>query len=213
MSGHAASPRLDTPGVTQRLEDATREMTGYWWLWLVAGIAWLAISLVILQFDAASIATVGVLVGMMFVLASGQSFVMASLTDGGTRFVSALFGVLFVVASIICFISPEGTFAAMADILGFLFFIVGVWWMVEAFMERAVNSLWWLRLGSGFLMTILAFWTAGQFFIERAYVLLVFAGIWALMEGMNDIVRAFSIRRLHEAASAGSAATEGSQAH
>ena len=40
------------------------------------------------------------------------------------------------------------------------------------------------------LMTVLAFWTAGQFFIEKAYVLLVFAGIWTLMESITDIMRA-----------------------
>jgi uncharacterized membrane protein HdeD (DUF308 family) len=49
-------------------------------------------------------------------------------------------------------------------------------------------------------MTVLAFWTAGQFFIEKAYVLLVFAGIWALMEGIGDIVRAFAVREVHKAA-------------
>ena len=44
-------------------------------------------------------------------------------------------------------------------------------------------------------MILLAFWTSGQFFIERAYTLLVFAGIWALMQGITDIIRAFQIRR------------------
>ena len=70
--------------------------------------------------------------------------------------------------------------------------------MVRAFLERAVNPAWWLGLISGILMTIMAFWTSGQFFIEKAYVLLVFAGIWALMTGITDIVRAFEIRRLHK---------------
>jgi uncharacterized membrane protein HdeD (DUF308 family) len=70
--------------------------------------------------------------------------------------------------------------------------------MVRAFLERAVNPAWWLRLISGILMTSMAFWTSGQFFIEKAYVLLVFAGIWALMTGITDIVRAFEIRRLHK---------------
>jgi len=45
---------------------------------------------------------------------------------------------------------------------------------------------------------VLAFWTSGQFFIERAYTLLVFAGIWALMQGINDIVRAFRLRSLRD---------------
>ena len=90
---------------------------------------------------------------------------------------------MFVVAAGICFIDPRATFAALADILGFLFLLVGVWWMTRAFLERAVNPLWWLGLISGILMSILAFWTSGQFFMHRAYVLLVFAGIWALDAG------------------------------
>ena len=105
---------------------------------------------------------------------------------------------LLLVSAVICFVNPEETFAGLADILGFLFLLVGVWWMVRAFLERPINPLWWLGLISGVLMTAMAFWTAGQFFIERAYVLLVFAGIWALMEGVSDIVRAFELRRMHE---------------
>ena len=63
---------------------------------------------------------------------------------------------------------------------------------------RGVAKLWWFRLIAGFLMVILAFWTGGQFFFEKGYVLLVFAGIWALMQGFTDIIRAFQIRKLRE---------------
>ena len=101
-------------------------------------------------------------------------------------------------AAIASFISPENTFAGLADMLGFLFLLVGLWWTVRAFLERPINSLWWLGLISGILMTVLGFWTAGQFWIDKAYLLLVFAGIWALMEGIVDVVRAFEIREVHE---------------
>jgi len=77
-----------------------------------------------------------------------------------------------------------------------LFGIVGLWWMVRSFLERPVNPLWWTGLISGILMTGLAFWTSGQFFIHKAYVLLAFAGIWALMQGIRDIVIAFQLRAL-----------------
>ena len=43
-------------------------------------------------------------------------------------------------------------------------------------------------------MVILAFWTSGQFFIEKQYVLLVFAGVWALFHGVGDLIKAFQIR-------------------
>jgi uncharacterized membrane protein HdeD (DUF308 family) len=197
VTEHVARQEFGTPGIGLGLREATRETTGYWWLWLVSGIAWLVISLVILQFDAASVTTVGVLIGFMFAFAGVQSLMLTSV-GGATRWVSAIFGVLFLVSAVICFVSPEGTFAALADTLGFLFLLVGLWWMLRAFLERPLNPLWWLGLIGGVLMTGLAFWTSGQFFIEKAYVLLVFAGIWALMEGMADIVRAFALRSLHK---------------
>jgi uncharacterized membrane protein HdeD (DUF308 family) len=140
---------------------------------------------------------------VLFALASAQTLVIATVPDSaavptGARWVSGAFSVLFAISALICFINPADTFAGLADMLGFLFLVVGIWWMVRAFLERQLNPAWWLTLVSGILMTILAFWTSGQLFIHKAYVLLVFAGIWALMEGTVDIVRAFEIRRVHE---------------
>jgi uncharacterized membrane protein HdeD (DUF308 family) len=207
MSEHTASADVGRPPIPAGVREAAREISGYWWLWLVAGIAWIVISAVILQFDEASITTVGVLVGLMFLLAGVQNLAIAGLpraaleragVSGAWRWVAGLFAVLFLIAAVICFIRPGSTFAALADSLGFLFLLIGLWWLVRAFLERPINSLWWVGLISGILMTVLAFWTAGQFFIEKAYLLLVFAGIWALMEGVVDVVRAFEIRRLRE---------------
>ena len=200
MSEHAATPHFDksqTPPTLQGLRGKVSEITGYWWVGLVAGIAWLIVSLVLLQFDDASVTTIGVLVGLMFLLASVQNFVLAAVAES-LRWLWALFGVLFVIAAVVCFVNPEETFAGIADTLGFLFLLLGIWWMVRAFLERPLKPLWWLGLISGVLMTCMAFWTAGQFFFEKAYILLVFAGIWALMEGMSSIVRAFTVRQAHE---------------
>ena len=102
------------------------------------------------------------------------------------------------IAGVLALISPENTFAALADMLGFLFLLVGIFWIIQAFVAREVNELWWLGLLAGILMIVLAFWTGGQFFIDKVYVLLIFAGIWALMQGITDIVRAFQIRKLDE---------------
>src|SRR5581483_11313684 len=194
MSDHATRSDLGTPRVDRGVRGTAREITGNWWLWLVAGIAWIVISLVILQFDSASVTTVGILVGLMFMFASVENFALLYMPEtGGTRWVPAIFGGLFLVAAAICFVNPQETFATLADILGFLFGVVGIWLMVRASFERAVNPLWWLGLIAGILMTVLAFWAAGQFFFEKAYVLLVFAGIWALVEGIADVARAFAV--------------------
>jgi uncharacterized membrane protein HdeD (DUF308 family) len=93
---------------------------------------------------------------------------------------------------------PGEHVAGVADILGLLFLVVGVFWLVEAFAERDTNDLWWFGLIAGVAIIIVAFWTGGQFFIQKQYVLLVFAGIWALFHGVGDVIKAFHIRKLRD---------------
>ena len=188
----ASAPGSPTP---PGAEEVLGRIGRLWWLWLATGIAWIIVALIILQFDQASVTTVGVLIGLMFLFSGFQQFFVASVVDSW-RWLWIVFGVLFVIAGVIALISPENTFAALADILGFLFLLVGVFWIIQAFVDRGEYDLWWLGLISGIAMVVLAFWTSGQFFITRAYTLLVFAGIWALFQGTTDIVRAFAVRKL-----------------
>lgn len=171
-------------------------LSRFWWLFIAAGVAWVIIALVILQFDQASITTVGVLIGIMLILSGLQNFALGALAGTGVKWVFWAFGVLLLVGGVIALMSPENTFAALADILGLIFLIIGVFWTIDAFMSRGANPLWGLGLFSGVLMIILAFWTGGQFFIEKSYLLLVFAGIWALLHGVTDIVRGFQLHAL-----------------
>ena len=53
----------------------------WWWLWLLIGFAWLVAALVILQFDAASVNTVGGSSWRMFLAAGTQQLVIASMTE------------------------------------------------------------------------------------------------------------------------------------
>ena len=46
---------------------------------LIVGIAWVAIALVILQFDRASVTTVGILVGLMFLALGIENLALARL--------------------------------------------------------------------------------------------------------------------------------------
>ena len=191
---------MDASAQGNEVREAFVGLSKLWWLWLVFGFIWIVIALVILQFDQASITTVGVLIGAIFLATGVQQFVIAAMVDGLIRWVLVFFGVLLVIAGVLSLISPENTFAGIADMLGFLFLIVGIFWIVQAFGERGMNEFWWFGLISGVAMIVLAFWTGGQFFIQRAYVLLVFAGIWALFQGVNDIFRAFQIRAMGKAA-------------
>ncbi len=78
-----------------------------WWLWLVFGFIWILIALVILQFDQASITTMGVLIGAMFLATGVQEFVIAGMVDGVVRWVLVFFGVLLMIAGVIALIGPR----------------------------------------------------------------------------------------------------------
>jgi uncharacterized membrane protein HdeD (DUF308 family) len=184
-----------TPPITDPvLRDLVHRVARWWWVGLLTGAVWIVLSVVVLKFNHASVATVGILIGLMFLVASAQEFVLA-LLDRRWRWMWALFSALLFAGGIVSLVHPRNTFAGFADILGFVFLLIGMFWIMRAFTERPLNDLWWLTLTSGVLMIVLAFWTSGQFYLVRAATLLVFAGIWALMQGVTDIVRAFQVRK------------------
>lgn len=192
---------LNGPPGSRRLPDTKlrpllQRIARYWWVELLVGVFWVVIAVVVLKFNQASVVTVGVLTGIMFLVFAAEEVVLAALDQGASRWIWAIFGVLLTASGVVALIHPRNTFAGFADILGFVFLLIGALWTVQAFAERAFNDLWWLGLISGILMLVLAFWVSGQFFLTRAATLLVFAGIWAMIKGITDIVRAFQLRQL-----------------
>jgi uncharacterized membrane protein HdeD (DUF308 family) len=177
------------------VKEAASKLHGYYWVWLVTGVLWVVVSLVVLQFNTTSLTTVGIIIGAMVLFAGFQQFAMAALAESW-KWVYIIFGVLFTIAGILALAYPKNTFAAVADMLGFVFLLVAVFWIVEAFAVRSAYPLWWLNLVAGILMLGIAFWTAGQFFSTKAYTLIAFAGVWAMFHGLTDIVRAFEVRKL-----------------
>jgi uncharacterized membrane protein HdeD (DUF308 family) len=196
---HADEQERESPNDQIRLgpslgpEAALEKVASYWWVELLLGVFWVVISAVLLKFNQASVTTVGVLTGLIFLLFAAQESVLAAV-DRPRRWLWVIFSVLLAVSGIVALIHPTATFAGFVDILGFVFLLIGVMWMVQAFTERPINDMWWLTLIAGILMTGMAFWVSGQFFVARAYTLLIFAVVWAMTTGIIDIVRAFQIR-------------------
>jgi uncharacterized membrane protein HdeD (DUF308 family) len=189
----AATPTAPTSVETQA---AGREIGQWWWAWIVAGIVWIVASFAILRFGgASSVSLVGIVIGVLVLVAGLQDIVVGALS-GGWKWLSYIVGGLLLVSGFVMLFNPTKTFLVTASILGAIFLLVGVFWMVEAFATMKMNPLWWLGLLAGMMMIGLGFWASGQFFITQAYSLLVFTGIWALLHGITDIVKAFQIKRV-----------------
>jgi uncharacterized membrane protein HdeD (DUF308 family) len=189
---------MTTTATTPFRTELTTETKRWSWLWLVAGALWILTSVIILQFNEASAATVGVIAGVMLTYAGIEYFILGSMT-ARMRWLWYVFGGFLVVGGMIALFYPTRTFFAIANILGYMLVFIGVMWIVEAFLARDYNDLWWLSLVSGILLMGLGFWLAGQFLITQAAAMLTFAGIWAMMRGILDITAFFTMRSVVDA--------------
>lgn len=170
-----------------------RRLTGPWWAYLLAGIAWVIISAVILRFNTASVATIGLLLGALFLLSAVEEFVIAWVrpTWGWAH---ALLGILFIGAAIWSFVTPYGAFWALASVLGILLVVVGTVHVITAINSRVVNDAWWLGVIGGLLEVFIGFWVGAQSFRAQAVFLIIWAGLLALFRGIFEIVLAFEMR-------------------
>jgi len=167
----------------------------YWWVFLIIGIAWTIFGFIVLQFDAQSVRAVGLIIGVMF-LAAGIQYLGFGTQAEGWNWLYYLFGGILIIGGLVAMFNPERTFVAIANILGFLFLMIGLIWIIEALMVREGHDLWWVSLLAGILMVALAFWLGNQFIFAKAETLLVFAGAWALVRGIIDIILSFQIKKL-----------------
>jgi uncharacterized membrane protein HdeD (DUF308 family) len=174
---------------------ATGQFTQWWWIWLIGGAIWILAGVFILQLDRRSLTVAGIAIGILLLVAGVQEFVMAYIVDG-LKWLWYIFGAILIVSGVWVLFNPTKTVLAVAQSLGFIFALVGIFWIIEAFMTKDANQLWVLGLISGIILMGLGFWAGGQIFPVQVYTLLIFAGIWALLHGITDIFKAFAIRRL-----------------
>lgn len=177
--------------------EMAREVSGYWWVFLVTGIIWFIIALVVLRFDERSVTTIGVIIGVVFAIACINEFVTMSLVRGW-KWLHALLGILFILGALWAFIQPEEAFWALASVLGFLLIFKGTVDIVEAVMTKEFNALWGVGLAAGIIEVLLGFWASQQYYPARAALIIIWVGFAALFRGIGEIILAFRIRAEHK---------------
>jgi uncharacterized membrane protein HdeD (DUF308 family) len=184
----------------------TREGARYWWLFLVTGILWLVIAWMVLRLNATSITTVGVLLGVVFLIAGVNEVGIASLTPGGWKVWHYILAVIFFLGALWGFIRPVNTFFALASVLGLILIFYGAFDIIQSVASRAVNPYWWLQLITGILLVLLAFWVSGSDRVyalaQRTYLILFWVGFLALFRGFSQIFLAFTVRHAGQEAAA-----------
>ncbi|MGO9853919.1 MAG: DUF308 domain-containing protein [Acidimicrobiales bacterium] len=165
-----------------------------WWVFLLASFAWLAIAVIVLRFDISSAATIGLLLGAVFLFAAIYQFGLAALQGGGWAVMRVILGVLFIGGSIWSFVSPYNAFWALAAAFGLLLILNGAFDIAYAAMAQPINPMWWLGLVVGILEVGLGFWASQQYVAVRASLLILWVGFYAIFRGISDLVIAFEVR-------------------
>src|SRR5271165_4593325 len=113
--------------------------------------------MVVLRLDLKSVATVGILLGAVFLFTSVQEFAIAALRWSGWGIFHLILGMLFAGGAIWCFIAPFDAFWSLAAVLGLLLIVKGAYDITYAAMSRVTHPLWWLGLVVGLLEIGLGF--------------------------------------------------------
>ena len=168
-------------------------LAGPWWMLLLTGIAWLIVSVIVLRFTVTSAATVGVLMGVVFLAAMVNEFLLA-LVRPHWRWAHVLMGIVFLAGAIWAFIDPLRTFWTLATVIGLLLILQGAFVLIASIESRVVNSAWWLGMVAGILEILIGFWASQQLVRDRAALLILWVGLLALFRGTTEIVLAFELK-------------------
>jgi uncharacterized membrane protein HdeD (DUF308 family) len=160
---------------------------------LPTGIAWLIISVIVLRFTSTSAVTIGVLLGVVFLAAMAEEFFIAYVRLRW-QWAHVLMGIIFLAAAIWAFINSIGTFWALASAIGLLLVLQGGFVLITSVESRIVNSVWWLGVVSGILESFAGFWASQQLVTVRAALLIIWVGLLALFNSINQIVLAFELK-------------------
>ena len=175
---------------TELAESASRA----WWLFLVIGILWLWVTLIILSLDTDSVYAIAILFGFVAIGAGINEFFAIGVSTSGWKIVHGVLGVIFIAAGIVAFFRPQGTFVALAAIVAWVLLFKGIFDIVLALVSHPAH-LWWVGLIVGIVEILLAFWAAG-YFRGSAIILVAWVAALTLLRGITEIVMAFRLRQL-----------------
>lgn len=166
----------------------------FWWLYLVTGVLWLWVTLIILSLDIDTVYAVAILFGFVAIGAGINEFFAIGVSTRGWKIVHGVLGVVFIAAGIVAFFRPQGTFVALAAIVAWVLLFKGIFDIVLALISHPAH-LWWVGLIVGVVEILLAFWAAG-YFRGSAILLVAWVAALTLLRGITEIVLAFRLRQL-----------------
>ena len=170
-----------------------------WWLFLLVGIAWTLVGVIILRFDYTSVSAISILFGIVAISAGVMELALTFIMPGWWKLLYGALAVIFIATGIIAFIHPGDTFVALAAVISFFLIFAGTWDIISAISARKEIEVWWLQLVGGIIELALGFWAAG-YYGRSAILLVAWVAAFTIIRGVTNIVLAFRVREAQQAA-------------
>ena len=168
-----------------------------WWLFIVLGIGWTLVSLIVLRFDYTSVSAVSLLFGFVALGAGVLEIGLIFVSRGWWKVLNILLAIVFIATGIMSFIHPGDTFLALAAVFSFFLVFAGTFDIISSLAARHEIEVWWLQLVGGIIEVALGFWAAG-YYGRSATLLVAWVAAFALIRGVRDFVMAFRIREVQQ---------------
>lgn len=162
-----------------------------WWAGVVGGVVSVIFGAVILSVDW-SVDSLALAVGILLAL-RGLATAASLPSDGSTRRVNLVVGVLEIVAGVAVVVWPEIGLLTLAVVIGARILVGGLLLLVGAIVHREL-PWWWLMLVLGLIQVPLGIWALRRPGMTLA-ILVTLVGVWAIVAGIWEIMLALEIRR------------------
>jgi uncharacterized membrane protein HdeD (DUF308 family) len=120
---------LQEVGLMSAIAAATERTLGRllppWWLFLLIGIGWTLVALIVLRFDYTSVNAIAILFGIVAIAAGLLEIMVTVLASGWWKLLYGVLAVVFIATGIISFIHPGDTFLALAAVISFFLVFAG----------------------------------------------------------------------------------------
>jgi uncharacterized membrane protein HdeD (DUF308 family) len=166
-----------------------------WWLFLITGIGWMLVALIVLRFDYTSVNAIAILFGIVAIAAGVLEIGLTVFASGWSKLLYGILAVVFIATGIVSFIHPGDTFLALAAVMSFFLIFAGTFDIIAAISARREIEVWWLQLVGGIIELALGFWAAG-YYGRSAVLLVAWVAAFAVIRGVRDIVTAFRVREV-----------------
>jgi uncharacterized membrane protein HdeD (DUF308 family) len=182
--------------------DPVARIAKNWWLFLVLGIVSVIAGVLAIAYPDLTLLALGLFAGISLLMIGIMEVVEAISGDAESRALSAIVGVLSLLAGLVCLRRPGESLLALVIVLGFWLIIEGVVHFIGAFRQLEDRAL---VLGLSILDIILGILILALPGISLVTLAILFA-ISLIVRGVFAIITAFRLRGLEHEPGAAAAA-------